>query len=160
MLANELAQLRLRYNEQHPDIRKLKEELAAAKEAEEAEDKQTAARLAAAPPRPAKKTTAARIKASPNANPADVIELTKAQERVAALKDRSPPTIRNSKPFRRSGTHPPGYTALSEPIDSLPSREQEISDLMRDYEITKGYLPVADQQESGGGDGRRPGAKR
>jgi polysaccharide chain length determinant protein (PEP-CTERM system associated) len=139
VLANELAQLRLRYNEQHPDIRKLKEELAAARDADEAEDRQAAARLAAAPPAPPKRTPATAVKASPKANPADVMELTKARERVAALKVQ---IAANEKELEARAADQErirrDIAVYQKRVDGLPFREQEIGDLTRDYEITKG----------------------
>ena len=139
VLANEVAQLRLRYSEQHPDIRKLKEELAAAKEAEEAEDKRAAARLAVAPVKKTSGPARAAIKAAPNANPADVIELTKARERVSALNVQ---IAANDKELQTRSAEQErirrDITIYQKRVDGLPFREQEMGDLMRDYDITRG----------------------
>jgi succinoglycan biosynthesis transport protein ExoP len=129
----ELEQLRLRYSEQHPDIRKLKEQIAIARQAEAAEDRQALARMASvrAPEKPA---GAAPSKPSP----AETIELLRARDRVAGIKRQVAAAEKDlaarTADQQRIERDLAQYQAR---VNQLPLREQAIADLMRDYDITK-----------------------
>ena len=136
VLSNELAQLRLRYNEQHPDIRKLKEELAAAEEAEAAEDQQAASRLA--------QRRSPRLRHTRPSRPHQI-----QSGRCHRIEQSTGTCSRAQNTDRRHGKELASRSAEQERIrrditlyqsriEQLPVREQEIADLMRDYDITKG----------------------
>ena len=141
LMESELAQLRLRYSEQHPDIKRLKQEIAAAKEAEEMEDRQAVARAQATPAPVAPSKAVTKAPSTPKMRPAsvnDVMELNKARQRVTDLKVQIASTEKELQTRTADQERIRRDMALTQArVDRLPFREQEMGELMRDYDMTK-----------------------
>src|ERR1022692_2721796 len=136
VLQAQLDLVRLRYSEDHPDVKRLRDEIARLKEAEKKEvEKKEAARLAphtdasnalnataSLPPRPERERP----------------ELLQARERINMVKAQMVQVNRDLK-FRKSEQQRVlrDMAQYQERIGRLPVREQEMAQLTRDYEISK-----------------------
>jgi polysaccharide chain length determinant protein (PEP-CTERM system associated) len=136
VLQAQLDLVRLRYSEDHPDVKRLRDEIARLKEAEKKEvEKKEAARLAphtdasnalnataSLPPRPERERP----------------ELLQARERINMVKAQMMQVNRDLE-FRKSEQQRilRDMAQYQERIGRLPVREQEMAQLTRDYEISK-----------------------
>jgi polysaccharide biosynthesis transport protein len=143
-LRAQLEQLRARYGEAHPDVKRLRVELARALKAEAVED-------AAPPPPPV--TAAAQVLPAPAPRPvnqANAFEIGQARERVSVIKAQIANTQKeiegrtaDQERMQRE------LTVYQSKLTNVPLREQEMQQITRDYEITKGnYRSLLDKQIS------------
>lgn len=125
-----LATLELRYTEEYPEVRKVKAQIAdeEAKEKKAAETAQAAPSPAAAAPAPpapsqapAKRPAAAPLTSS---NPVLLSQMKGVQDEIA----------KHTQEKQRLTKLIAGYQAK---LEAIPVREQEVTDLVRDYEISK-----------------------
>ena len=141
ILQGQLDLLRLRYSDDHPDVKRLRDEIARLKEVEKKEvekkevEKKDAARLAP-------KTDVAN---APNATSSlpqrperERPELLQARERINMVKAQMMQVNRDLE-FRKSEQQRVlrDMAQYQERIGRLPVREQEMAQLTRDYEISK-----------------------
>ena len=130
-MEQQLQQLLIRYSDDHPDVRRLKFEIARLRELESQQ-----------PPLPARrnqrKESAPANSAEPAPSPAENIELARARERVTILKTELAAASKelNARLADRDRLQTQAV-AVREKIDRLPIREQELSRITRDYEISK-----------------------
>lgn len=121
-----LAALMSRYSEDHPDVRRLKKQI----EDEEAKlQKEKPAVLAASPvPPPAPRPTAVKRAASPSSyfNPVLESQLRTADTEIAKYKEEQQRLSRMVAKYQTK-------------LEAIPLREQQITDLVRDYEISKSH---------------------
>lgn len=144
VLEARLAALRVRYQEEHPEVRRLKTELEEVRRMEAEEAPKPAApegrRTAAAPP-PAP---------APTPDPLAAGELRRERERVATAKTQLAIAVReleahvaDRKRILRS------IADYQSKLERLPVREQELSAVTRDYEISKqNYQSLLDKRKS------------
>jgi hypothetical protein len=137
-LTRQLENLRIRYQEEHPEIRRLKLELEAAlvQEAQEA---------AAAPKDPPKPTAAQTAKSAPvpdakplPAPPQLVAELNRERERIAGAKTQLALAVKELD--GRTADRQRILRNIAEyqgKLERLPMREQEMASITRDYENSK-----------------------
>jgi polysaccharide biosynthesis transport protein len=145
-LEAELATLRMRYGDQYPDVRHLKEELERVREEEKnappapskASPGETAAQTA--PPVPA------RARLSPQAQQ----NIIASRERIADVKRQMASVnseIANLEKQRQSVMA--DLNSLESRIENLPLREQQLASVTRDYETTqKAYQSLLDKKLS------------
>jgi polysaccharide chain length determinant protein (PEP-CTERM system associated) len=141
-----LAALQQRYGDQHPEIRKLMAQIA------DEEAKEKAARAAAAEPVAvaASEPKAATNEVKPEAAPARRSSIPPAsytnpvlQSQLKAIEDEIP---KHQAEVRRLNKQVGSYQAK---LEAIPVREQEVTALVRDYEISKGhYSQLLDKQLS------------
>ena len=144
VLQAQLDLLRIRYSDEHPDVKRLRAEIVRVKALEEKEAEQ-----AALTPPPAKAKDkggdAARVaaaaqgskQAAPSVRDTAVIE--QARERVSALKAQL--ALLNKDMDTRKAEQDRilhDMNVYQSRIDNLPIREQEMAKVLRDYEISKG----------------------
>ncbi len=132
-LEDQLSGLRLRYSEDHPDVRRLRSTLARLKEVESANPPLT--RQSVAP------TVLEKAEAEPMRRPGrtvDPTEIGKARERVATLRAQITAAdkdlqmrLAEQERIRRDMNDVQGR------VSRLPIREQEMARVTRDYEISK-----------------------
>ena len=131
-----LAALKSRYTETHPDVQKLSHLIADA----EAKDASAAAAVAAANP-PASAPAEAPVKRAPRppANPVNPVLLTQVKALDAEIAKHREEQKRLSQLVSTYRAH----------LDAIPIREQEITQLERDYQISKNhYSQLLEQQLS------------
>ena len=130
-----LATLEGRYGDQHPEIRKLRQEIADEEAAEAAQRPTIATPVAAPSPKapPSKRTVTVPIQ---SVNPVLQAQLKTAEDEIA----------KHKQEVQRLNKAAAGYQAK---LEVIPIREQEISNLVRDYEISKAhYQHLLDNQLS------------
>jgi len=151
-LQAQLEALRLRYQEEHPEIRRLKGELEAAL-------KQEALEAAAQPKTPSPLPT---VKETPSATaevrlpatvpPQLIVELSKERERVATTRTQLSSTTKELD--ARVADRQRILRSIAEyqaKVERLPMREQELAAVTRDYEISKqNYKSLLDKKNSAG----------
>ncbi len=141
-LEAQLESLRLRYNDAHPEIRRMEAELRVAREEERRE--QAAARPQAQPAGESPHVTA------PAEAPAVSVQLSQARERVATLRSQltlNSQDIQNRKAEQRRILSQ--IEMYQERMGRLPLREQELARITRDYEISKAnYRSLVDKKMS------------
>jgi polysaccharide biosynthesis transport protein len=137
-LSAQLADLELRYRADHPDVKRLRANLQQAR-AEEA--KQAAAAPAAA----------ARVQAA-SSQVDDVPDLVQARERISSLKQQIDAADRELETRQKDQQRILAEIASNQAhLRSLPIREQEMSGLTRDYEISKAnYRSLLDKKIAAG----------
>jgi protein tyrosine kinase modulator len=131
----QLADLRLRYSDEHPDVRRMRATLARMREAK-----------AANPPPPAPRPAATasvieKVEAEPargRAHSVDPVELTKARDRIATLQAQLTAAdkdlqmrLAEQERIRQE------MNDVQAKVSRLPIREQEMARVSRDYEISK-----------------------
>jgi succinoglycan biosynthesis transport protein ExoP len=141
----QLSALRVRYNDDYPQVQVLKTELAQALRAEEIAAKDDTSRRAAAQKRlPASPEGAALLASA--ASP----ELMRARERTADLKAQV--VLLQREIATRTAEHDRIVHTISDyqdRVDRLPIREQEMAGLTRDYEMTQAnYKSLLDKKIS------------
>lgn len=128
-LIAQLEQLQLRYSDEHPDIVRLKNEIARVQGWEEQQERGLAAAPPAAKPAPAGRTPRA---------PAIAPELAQARERASTLKTQI--GLADKEIVSRRAEHERirgEMLRYQSRIEKLPLREQEMASITRDYEISK-----------------------
>jgi len=143
VMQGQLDVLRLRYSDDHPDVKRMRDEVARLKESErlkaeekkDAEKKEAAAQ--AAPKSDASKATNAPAK-SPRPPERERPELLQARARINAAKAQLIQVNRELE-FRKSEQQRilHDMAQYQQRIGQLPVREQEMAQLTRDYEISK-----------------------
>lgn len=129
VLEAQLEELRSRYAEGHPDIKRLKLEIATAKMIEAKNDQQAAAVPKAQPPAPAKET-----KSGEEAPAVEGAVVGQARERVNVLKSQIELTDKEIK--TRKAEQERIASSLGDAqarLTNIPVREQELAQVMRDY---------------------------
>jgi polysaccharide chain length determinant protein (PEP-CTERM system associated) len=138
-LEKELAQMLQHYTEDHPDVRRLKARLAAARRAESEEPAAQPTVQSSGKPR--------KPKLAP-VDPALAAELIRVRERIATLRFQiatADKTIQANQEDRKRIVDE--TAAYQHRVDRLPVREQEMAALMRDYEISKSnYRSLLDKK--------------
>lgn len=148
----QLAQARLKYGEDHPDVRKLKSQLEQALQTEAKQPDVANADTAKADPRPDRPApvAAAPKAATARTPPRQPVGLAQAAERVAGLKSniavaaheidlRTADEARILRDIRIAQGR----------LDRLPIHEQEMAKVLRDYEISKAnYRSLLDKKFS------------
>ena len=136
VLQAELDLLRIRYSDDHPDLKRLRDEIVRLKEVEKTEaEKKDAAHLASkTDPSKAPNPTAN----SPQRPERERPELLQARERINAVKAQMTQVNRELE-FRKNEQQRilHDMTEYQQRIGRLPVREQEMAKLTRDYEISK-----------------------
>jgi polysaccharide chain length determinant protein (PEP-CTERM system associated) len=126
-----LTALQKRYGDQHPDIRKVKEQISD-EEAKEAVLKAMVPVEVAAPAAPSQpKSDAPTVRVAPVPPPNYANPVLQSQLRV--IEEEIP---KRQAEQRRLNTRIAGYQAR---LEAIPVREQEITSLVRDYEMSKGH---------------------
>jgi polysaccharide chain length determinant protein (PEP-CTERM system associated) len=127
----QLEKLRLRYSDQHPDVKRLKDMLDEALQVE--------GRAAQAPPKRTTEepdATAVIAAAPPAAN--EAAEIAKARERVSVLKTQIQAKIKEREALEADQQRiRRDMMSVQSRIDRLPFREQEMAQIMRDYDTSK-----------------------
>jgi polysaccharide chain length determinant protein (PEP-CTERM system associated) len=123
-----LATLQQRYGDQHPDIRKVKEQIAD-EEAKEALLKAPLVEAAATPGEPKPETTPAKRPPVPAPNYFNPV----LQSQLKTIDDEIP---KHQADQRRLNKQIAVYQAK---LEAIPVREQEVTALVRDYEISKAH---------------------
>jgi succinoglycan biosynthesis transport protein ExoP len=140
VLRGQLDVLRGRYSEDHPDVRRARAELESqlqvdSREAERAQQRM----LAQQKNKPPDSTPSPTTVEPQDKNPATDIELLRAKERVAQIKLQI--SFLDKETEARNADRDKILAEIrsyQSRVESLPVREQEISRLTRDYEISKG----------------------
>lgn len=142
ILEAELAVMRQHYTEDHPDVRRAKQRIAAQRRGEEREFRQqaqapAAAQAAAAAQADGEKEPA--VSPAPVMDPATAVELIRVRERISTLRSQL------SGLDRAAAEHAAerqrildSISSYQHRIEQLPFREQEMAAMRRDYEISKG----------------------
>lgn len=129
LLQAQLESLRVRYSEEHPDIKRLQLELAQARKLEEAKAAVENTTLPAAAGRPGSAPPA-------RTNP----EVAQAQERLQSLRSQLAVARREMEHRSREQQRILSDIALYQNrVSRLPIREQEMAQITRDYEIAKAH---------------------
>jgi polysaccharide biosynthesis transport protein len=130
-LQDQLAQARLRYSDDHPDVRRLRLSIASLQPLVREE----AARRVAAAAKPALQSARTRLPLDPVA-----AERARTQDRVGSLKDQARATERElqTRKVERERILR-DLAAYQQRLEALPVREQEMARLTRDYEFSKAY---------------------
>jgi polysaccharide chain length determinant protein (PEP-CTERM system associated) len=141
-IEQELAQLQQHYTDDHPDVRRLKARLAAARRAEAQESPEPASTSTSKSPVGAKKPAPAIV------DPAVAAELIRVRERIATLRSQITAADRSIVQHEEEGKRIVAEAAsYQRRVDRLPIREQEMAALMRDYEISKSnYRSLLDKK--------------
>jgi polysaccharide biosynthesis transport protein len=144
-LRAQLETLRVRYNEQHPDVKRLRIELAKVQALEQQEEQ---ANLEAAPSSGTTPSVAPRP-ASPDRNRM-ALEITQAADRVSTLRTQITTAAREYDKRRAEEQRLSKEIAnLEARLSRLPVREQEMAQITRDYEISKAnYRSLLDKKFS------------
>lgn len=127
-LQNQLATLRLRYSDEHPDVKRLRTRLANAQRLEQQEEARRPAIAAQVP------------HATDPALNSRTAEIAQAHQRVNSLKSQIAATDRELK--TRAADHDRILNSLNSyqrRIEQMPVREQEMAALRRDYDFSKTY---------------------
>jgi uncharacterized protein involved in exopolysaccharide biosynthesis len=152
-LESELQTLRVRYGEDYPDVKRVRDELARVRVLEEKEkdkeseqQKQTVAANAAAHSAvPQKTATQPAAVATTNIVPLQQVQY---RERMASLKAQL--TLLDEELTHRAAAHERiqrEIAAVETRVEKLPVREQEMASLMRDYEISRmNYKSLLDKK--------------
>jgi polysaccharide biosynthesis transport protein len=146
ILQGQLDELSARYGVQHPDVKRLRTEVARAQAAEARAEAEEQAET------PAPKTNSAAVspaprKTPPTANPAEVGQ---ARERVEALRSQialfEKDIVSRQADQQRIARELGDYQGK---LTNVPMREQELSQITRDYDITKlNYHSLLEKQIS------------
>lgn len=141
LLRAQLEQARLRYSDEHPEVRRLQAELEAALHNEAAADAAPSPEPTVVQAAPAPKQVHA---------PAPPLELVRAQEHVADL--RAQLNIADQEIQARTADRQGILDSIADyqrRVEQLPIREQEMAALTRDYEISKqNYRSLLDKKLS------------
>ncbi len=144
----DLELLRARYSDEHPEVKRLAAEIPRLRRVEELEAA-TWSRLAAEVQKPSPQTPAAPIrKDQPRAAPEVLQALTRERARMADLRSQLALADRDAE---QRTSEQPGIlreiASLEARVQKLPIREQEMADMTRDYEISKGnYRSLLDKK--------------
>lgn len=140
-LESQLADLRLRYTDDHPDIRRLRALIPQAKQLEQREEAESASTATAS------STTPAPRRPAPVLNSPDLIQ---ARSRIASIQSQL--TVTSKELETRKGEQ---QRILSDinlyqgRVNGVPIREQEMAGLTRDYEMSKtNYHSLLDKKIS------------
>jgi polysaccharide chain length determinant protein (PEP-CTERM system associated) len=149
VLKSQLASLLQRYNDGHPDVKRVRSELARVLESEELEADEAAKRSPATPATTASTTPSQPANDEPETEFTS-LELVRARERVAQLKLQ----LASLEGEIQSRTADAGrirseIRTYEGRIDTLPIREQEFSRLTRDLEISRNdYISLRSKKQS------------
>jgi len=142
-LQAQLDALRLRYSEDHPDVRRLKASLELALRREKTAETDAASRATV----PAETVAQAEVD---NANPQLALELNRERERIAVTKTQI--AFANKEIDARNGERRRIMAAIADcqgKVERLPIREQEFASITRDYENSKqNYKSLLDKKLS------------
>lgn len=140
ILEAQLAQLRARYSDSYPDVKRMREELARVKAAEEKDTKPLAAsgaKPAVAPP----------VTGNPYAK-----EVLQTRERISTL--RAQLKLANRELENKAAERKKLLDSITEyqkRLERIPIREQEMAGITRDYEISKElYRTLLEKKENAG----------
>ena len=136
LLQAQLEELRSRYAEGHPDIRRLKLDIATAKMIEAKHDQAVAATPKPQPPAPAAKDNNAVAQASA---PGEGAAVGQARERVQVLKSQIELTDKEINGRKAEQERiAAGIADAQARLTNIPVREQELAQIMRDYNNVSG----------------------
>jgi uncharacterized protein involved in exopolysaccharide biosynthesis len=143
-LHGQLSALRIRYSEDHPDVKRLRLTIDKLEQMETERERREEAALAAQPreapkpqSRPAGEVVAASTRA-PRAAQRPSVELLQARERVETLKSQVAMADKDvTARLEDEGTIRREMARTQARIERLPIREQEMAQVMRDYEISR-----------------------
>jgi polysaccharide biosynthesis transport protein len=142
ILQGQLDVLRLRYSDDHPDVKRLRDEVARSKETEKKETEKKEAEKKEAAAHQAPKTDASKAAnaagGSPQPQERERPEVLQARARINAAKAQLIQVNRELE-FRKSEQQRilGDMAQYQQRIGKLPVREQEMAQLTRDYEISK-----------------------
>lgn len=141
LLQNELAAARLRYSDDHPDVKRLRNQIAAYQALEQKED----AALARHPATSAKQSNPTLIEP---ANDALTAERVRTHERVVSLKSQMALVLREiQKRTTERERILRDLASYEQRVEQLPVREQEMAALTRNYEFSKNiYRTLLDKK--------------
>ncbi len=140
-LEDQLADVKTRYSESHPDVKRLRRLI---EEAKKAEAQQERARLAAETAAP-KGNGPAAAKAEP---PVDSPGLLQARDRIASIKSQLDVVSRELEARKSEQQRILGDISLYQArVNNMPIREQELAQLTRDYDISRqNYRSLLDKK--------------
>lgn len=148
-LQAQLDLVRLRYSDDHPDVKRLRDEIARLKETEKQESEKKEASAAPPPKADGSKASGAALIA-PARSDRERPEVLQARGRVSAAKVQMTQLNRDLE-FRKNEQERilRDMAQYQQRIGKLPVREQEMAQLMRDYEISKAnYRSLLDKELS------------
>lgn len=144
ILTEQLEALRQQYTEEHPDIKRLKAELAQIEKQEQAENNAENRAVAAA--------KSGAVPASPtlSKSPELAQTLLRERERVESLRAQLAATTKQIAELQKERDDVvKQLNSVQSRIEKLPLREQELATVMRDYEISKAnYRSLLDKKLS------------
>jgi polysaccharide chain length determinant protein (PEP-CTERM system associated) len=147
-IAEEIARLRVRYNEEHPEMKRLQIALA---EARSREEKQAASRPRnSTPAAPATVPASDPVETAAAANPAMTVELNRERERVASIRLQLAIADKQlaARNLERDRILAEVRSAQAK-LEKVPIREQELASLTRDYENSQlNYKSLLDKKMS------------
>jgi polysaccharide biosynthesis transport protein len=121
-----LAALLLKYNERHPDVQRLKREIEEEEAREAKEAKEASAAAPSAPPTPAPRVKETLRPPANHFNPVIESQVRGLDAEITKHKDEQQRLSKLVATYR-------------EKLDAIPVREQEITELERDYEMSKAH---------------------
>jgi succinoglycan biosynthesis transport protein ExoP len=140
LLQEQLDVMRIRYSDDHPDVKRLRDEIERLKSSED-KAAEPASTAAAVPSKTAPKSVS---RPSPEA----ALELAKTNERIAGLKGQI--KLNNHELENRTADRKrilDSIAAYQKHVDTLPVREQEMAAVTRDYETSKlNYRSLVDKK--------------
>jgi hypothetical protein len=146
----QLEAMRMRYSDDHPDIRRLRADIAKVKGLEQKEEQDREKETAQAPAAPPVTAKAPKPQPAAFISPEIAREIARVQEQIQNLKTQI--GLINQELTSRTAERQNVVKEIAnyqKRLEQLPVREQEMSTLMRDYEMTKSnYRSLLDKETS------------